>query len=193
MALPPSTETPRLRYLQTIVDAATDGGWADWPTPKETDYTQFGKIIVLFTYIDVSIRRIVEAAGNADCLDDKWKGRVGKLNIGEAEEAVLSLDWSDANRRALNQIAERRGLRNLIAHFAVRRFPNDDAFLFFTKSDRDFKRLYGRDPESGTIMTAILECSQLNDGFRHIHELQKWVTKASSEAEMLFLKLKAAE
>jgi hypothetical protein len=130
---------------------------------------------------------------NANCLDDKWKGRVGKLNIGEAEEAVLSLDWSDANRRALNQIAERRGLRNLIAHFAVRRFPNDDAFLFFTKSDRDFKRLYGRDPESGTIMTAILECSQLNDGFRHIHELQKWVTKASSEAEMLFLKLKAAE
>jgi hypothetical protein len=79
----------------------------------------------------------------------------------------------------------------LIAHFAVRRFPGDDAFLFFTKSDRDFKRLYGRDPGPGTIMTAILECSQLNDGFRHIHELQKWVTKAASEAELLFLKLKA--
>jgi hypothetical protein len=59
-----------------------------------------GKIIVLFTYIDVSIRRIVEAAGNANCLHDKWKGRVGKLNIGEAEEAVLSLDWSDPNRIA---------------------------------------------------------------------------------------------
>jgi hypothetical protein len=189
MALPPSTETPRLRYLQNIVDAATDGGWADWPTPKETDYTEFGKIIVLFTYIDVSIRRIVEAAGNANCLDDKWKGRVGKLNIGEAEEAVLSLDWSDPNRIALNQIVERRGLRNLIAHFAVRRFPSDDAFLFFTKSDRDFKRQYGRDPEPGTIMTAIVECSQLNDGFRHIHKLQVWVTKAASEAELLFLKL----
>jgi hypothetical protein len=66
MALPPSTETPRLRYLQNIVDAA-DGGWAGWPTPKETDYAQIGKIIVLFTYIDVSIRRIVEAAGNANC------------------------------------------------------------------------------------------------------------------------------
>jgi len=191
MALPPSTETPRLRYLQDIVDTATDAGWADWPTPKESDYTQFGKIIVLYSYIDVSIRRIVEAAGNADSLGDAWKGRVRKLNISEAEEAVLSLDWSDPNRTALNQIIERRGLRNLIAHFAVRRFPNDDALLFFTKSDRDFKRLYGGDPEPGTIMTAILECSQLNDGFRHIHELQKWVTKASSEAEVMFLKLKA--
>jgi hypothetical protein len=115
---------------------------------------------------------------------------VRKLNISEAEEAVLSLDWSDPNRTALNQIAERRGLRNLIAHFAVRRFPSDDAFLFFTKSDRDFKRQYGRDPEPGMIMTAIVESSQLNHGFRHIHKLQEWVTNAASEAELLFLKLK---
>jgi hypothetical protein len=95
MALPPNTETPRLRYLQDIVDTATDAGWIDWPTPKESDYTQFGKIIVLFSYIDVSIRRIVEAAGNANSLSDAWTGRVRKLNISEAEEAVLSLDWSD--------------------------------------------------------------------------------------------------
>src|SRR5260370_24030993 len=132
MALPPRTETPRLRYLQDSVDGATDGGWADWPTPKESDYTQFGKIIVLFSYIDVSICRIVEAAGNADSLGDALKGRVRKLNISDAEEDVLSLDWSDPNRTALNQIVERPGLRNLIAHFAVRRFPRDPAFLFFT-------------------------------------------------------------
>jgi hypothetical protein len=190
MALPKHTETPRLRHLQNIVDAATDAGWADWPMLKESDYTQFGKIIVLFNYIDVSIRRIVEAAGNADHLGDTWKGRVRKLNITEEEEAVLSLDWSDPNRMALNQIVERRRLRNMIAHFAVRRFPNDDALLFFTKSDRDFKRLYGKDPEPGTIMTAILECKQLNDGFRHVHELQLWITRAAPEAELLFQKLK---
>jgi len=31
-------------------------------------------------------------------------------------------------------------MRNLIAHFAIRRFPNDDAFLFIAKSARDFKK-----------------------------------------------------
>jgi hypothetical protein len=188
MALPKSTETPRLRYLQNVVDAAIDGEWTDWPMLKESDYTQFGKIIVLYSYIDVSIRRIVEAAGNAGSLTDPWKGRVRKLNITEAEEAVLSLDWSDPNRMALNQIVERRGLRNMIAHFAVRRFPNDDAYLFFTTSDRDFKRLYGIDPEPGTIMTAILECSEANGGFRHIRDLQMWVTQAAAEAERLLVK-----
>jgi hypothetical protein len=59
------------------------------------------------------------------------------------------------------------------------------------KATAIFKRLYGRDPEPGTIMTAILECSQLNDGFRHIHKLQEWVTKVASEAELLFLNRKA--
>ena len=190
MALPKHTETPRLRYLNNIVAAATDAGWTDWPMLRDSDYTQFGKIVVLFNYIDVSVRRIVEAAGNVGSLADPWKGRVRKLNISEAEEAVLSLDWSDPNRQALNQIVERRRLRNLIAHFAVRRFPKDDAYLFFTKSDRDFLRLYGGNPEPGTIMTAILECSQLNDGFRHIHDLQLWITKAAPEAELLFKNLK---
>jgi hypothetical protein len=189
MALPTSTETPRLKELQKILDGATDGAWADWPMLKDPDYTLFGKIIVLFGYIDVSIRRIVEAGGNANTLGDKWKGRVSKLNITEADEAVLSLDWSDANRAALNQISERRRLRNLIAHFAVRRFPDDDAFLFFTKSDRDFKQMYGNEPEPGIIMTAILEYEQVRDGFRHIHELQKWVTKAAAEAEHVLITL----
>src|SRR5450631_1521164 len=72
MALPTSTETPRLKELQKILDGATDGAWADWPMLKDPDYTLFGKIIVLFGYIDVSIRRIVEAGGNANTLGDKW-------------------------------------------------------------------------------------------------------------------------
>jgi hypothetical protein len=189
MALPTSTETPRLKKLQKILDGAIDGAWTEWPMLNDSDYTLFGKIIVLFGYIDVSIRRIVEAAGNANTLGDKWKGRVSKLNITEADEAVLSLDWSDSNRTALNQISERRRLRNLIAHFAVRRFPDDDAFLFFTKSDRDFKQMYGREPEPGIIMTAILEYEQARDGFRHIHELQKWVTRVAAEAEHVLITL----
>jgi hypothetical protein len=187
MALPKNTETPRLLDLREIVNGATDGEWTDWPMLSEKDYTQFGKIIVLFSYIDVSIRRIVEAAGNAGILGDPWNGRVGKLNITEAEEAIMSLDWSDENRLALTQIAERRGLRNLVAHFAVRRFPNDDAFLFFTKSDRDFKRQFGRDPEPGIIMTSIMEGPHLDAGFRHIMKLQLWITKAAADAEHVLI------
>jgi hypothetical protein len=191
MALPKSVETPRLRYLQNIVDA-DEGGWPDWPMLTEDDYTQFGKIVVLYSYIDLNLRRIVEAAGNGGVLKAPWAGRVRKLTIGEAEEAVQSLpDWSEPNKMALDQIVDRRGLRNLIAHFAVRRFPADDAYLFFTKSDRDFKRVYGVDPAPGVICTGIVECSQVIDGFRHIRDLQTWLAKVTAEAEKLFITSKS--
>ena len=191
MALPKNSETPRLRELQKIVDQSTESGWVDWPSRKESDYTNFGKIIVLFSHMDVNIRRIVEAAEHAGVLREPWTGKVRKLNITDAEAAVVSLpDWSEANKTALAQITERRGLRNLIAHFAVRRFPDDDAFLFFTKSDRDFKRLNGTDPDPGMIMTAIVEGQQVVDGFRHIRDLQMWLAKVTAEAEGLFLRLK---
>lgn len=190
MALPQNTETPRLLYLRSIVERATEDEWTDWPMLTEGDYTQFGKIIVLFSYIDVSIRRIAEAAGNAGYLAEPWKGRVRKLNITEAEKAVMSLDWSDENRTALTQIEERRGLRNLVAHFAARRFPEDDAFIFFTKSDRDFKRLFGKDPEPGMIMYSIMDSSHVDAGFRHIMRLQLWISRAAAEAEHVLITLK---
>lgn len=140
----------------------------------------------------MSLRRIVEAAENAGLLKEPWTGRVRKLTIVEAEEAVLSLpEWSSENITALGQITERRGLRNLIAHFAVRRFPNDDAFLFFTKSDRDFKRIYGEDPAPGIIVTAVMQANQITDGFKHIHSLQLWVARTAAEVEVLLSKSSA--
>lgn len=51
VALPKSTEAPELVRLHALVDAEQRAGWADWPAVKESDYTTFGKIIVLFSYI----------------------------------------------------------------------------------------------------------------------------------------------
>lgn len=186
MALPKSVESPQLRRLHDLVDAAGDAGWTTWPELKDTDYTRFGKIVVLFSYIDVSLRRIAEAADHAGVLKPPWASRARKLNMTEVEDAVRSLpDWSEPNYTALNQITERRGFRNLIAHFGVRRFPTDDAFFFFTKSERDFKRVHGFDPEPGVLMTAVMEAIQVSDGLKHINKLQQWIARAAAEAERI--------
>ncbi len=71
-------------------------------------------------------------------------GDVGKLTAPDVAEAIQALPcWDDAGRKALAEIEEMRGFRNLAAHFAIRRFPSDDAFLFVAKSARDFKRQFG--------------------------------------------------
>src|SRR5690348_2482949 len=104
MAIPGSVETPRLRELHNLVEASTESGWADWPDPRDGDYLTIGKIVALYSYIDVNLRRIVEAAANASILESKYAGRVSKLRIHEVEDAVRSLpEVSEANLNALNQ------------------------------------------------------------------------------------------
>jgi hypothetical protein len=68
-------------------------------------------------------------------------------------------------------------LRNLVAHFMVRRFPNDDAYLFVTKSAKDYKRAFGTEPAFGVAMTAIVECQQVKDALHRIEHIHNWLAQ----------------
>jgi hypothetical protein len=61
------------------------------------------------------------------------------------------------NALALRRIKEFRKLRNLLGHFAVKRFPAEDALVFVTKSAADYKRVLGAAPDPGVVMTAVAD------------------------------------
>jgi hypothetical protein len=61
MALPKSQETPRGRHLQDILEKAAATDLAGWPMLNEKDYVLVGAFIVLFSYIDLNLRRVIEA------------------------------------------------------------------------------------------------------------------------------------
>jgi hypothetical protein len=186
--LPKSVETPRLKVLQEIAANAAASDLAGWPMLKEKDYVLIGGIVVLFSYIDLDLRRIVEAADFAGALKAPWNGKTANLTAADVEKVVLSLpDWSPPNEYALNQIREMRSARNLFAHFAVRRFPNDDAFIFIAKSARDFKRQFGTDPEPGAVMTAVSEVDQVKGVLKHIESLHTWLSKMTPTIEEMFV------
>lgn len=182
--LPKSVETPGLRRLQDIVakSAATD--LAGWPMLNKGDYVLVGGIVVLFSYIDLNLRRILEVFDNAMLLREPWVGNVGELMAAEVAEAIQTLPcWDDPGRKALGEIEELRSFRNLVAHFAIRRFPADDAFLFVAKSARDFKRQFGFNPTPGSILTAIVEVEQIKEAVRHIEHVQNWLARAAPKLE----------
>jgi hypothetical protein len=70
-----------------------------------------------------------------------------------------------------------------MAHFAVRRFPNEDAFVFITKSAPDFKRVLGYNPEPGMVMTGVVDVAQTRDALKIIDRLLKWLSQATHEVE----------
>jgi hypothetical protein len=184
MALPKSTPTPRTRYLQDIVNAATASDLAGWPMLNEKDYVLVGAFIVLFSYIDFNLRRVIEVFDKTGRLGAPWKGKTRNLNAVEVAAAIQSLDcWDEAGRKALNDVEELRKFRNLVAHFAVRRFPADEAFVFLAKSARDFKQQFGTDREQGAALSAVVDRDQMLGALRHVEHVQNWLATSTAKLE----------
>jgi len=180
--LPRNIETARGRRLQDIVQASSEENLFSWPDLNDDDYARIGKLIVTFSYIDFNIRRIVDDHDDAGLLCEPWKGRSKKLRMFEAEEALKSiLHENETHRVALFRITELRGLRNLVAHFAIKRFPDDDAFLFLGKSASDYRQIFGGEPDPALMLTAVLESSTITNALKELRGLQNWIATASSQ------------
>ncbi len=150
MSLPKSSSTPRGEYLQSIVAKTRATDLLSWPQPTD-DYELLGEFIAVYSFIDFNLRRFMEVLDHADVLPQAWKGKKGeKLPISDVDKVIRAMPgWDQKNILALERIERYRGLRNLLAHFAARRFPNDDAYLFVTKSARDYRQQFGRDSRPG--------------------------------------------
>jgi hypothetical protein len=189
--LPKSISTERGRQLQAILSASPPEVLVQWPMPTKDDYVLIGAIIVLYSYIDLNLRRILEVVDLAGVLPPPWKGTTANLTIADVQKAIQSLpDWSESNLYALRQIEEFRGIRNLLAHFAIRRFPEDDAFVFVTKSARDYKREFGADPQPGAVMTGVAEVGQIREIIKVVEKLVTWLSQATAQIEDQYFRLR---
>src|SRR5438128_869821 len=93
-----------------------------------------------------------EVLDHAKALPPAWLGKTAKMHLSDVETILETApDISPNNALALSRIKEFRKLRNLLAHFAVKRFPTEDALVFVTKSAADYKRVLGAEPDPGVV------------------------------------------
>jgi hypothetical protein len=112
-----------------------------------------------------------------------------KLHLSDIETILeTGPDIAPSNALALRRIKEFRKLRNLLAHFAVKRFPTEDALVFVTKSAADYKKVLGAEPDPGVVMTAVADIGQIRDVCRMIEEIQHWLSAATNDLENAYLK-----
>jgi hypothetical protein len=187
VALPSSIETERNRYLMDLVGNASEPV-IDWPAPNRDDVVLIGKIAMLYSYIDFNLRRMIEVLDHAKALPPVWSRKTAKMHLSDVETVLeTASDTAPNNALALRRIKEFRKLRNLLAHFAVKRFPAEDALVFVTKSATDYKRVLGAEPDPGVVMTAVADLSQIRDVCRMIEEIQHWLSAATNDLENAFL------
>jgi hypothetical protein len=184
MALPPSRETPRGQYLMDILKGAAEDVTQHWPNPTKEDLALIGSIVVMYNYMDFNLRRFVEILDHENLLPEVWKGKTGRMPIADLENILEAMpEMAASNQIAIQRIREGRKLRNLLAHFAVRRFPKEDAFVFVTKYAPDFKRVLGYEPEPGIVMTSVADGQQLRDLSKMLDGLMQWLATATREIE----------
>jgi hypothetical protein len=181
VALPKQMETPRLLELRAKVAATPEKALENWPLVIRSDYTLFGKYITLFGYIDLNLRRIVEAGAQAGLIKET-QTPASDLNMDKVETAIQSLPgWTIENKKTIGLIKELRKRRNILAHFGVKRFPNDDAFLFITKSAQDFREAFGEEPTPYQMMFAVAKCASVRGALKKVAEVEHWLSYVSAE------------
>jgi hypothetical protein len=183
-----STETENGLPLRAIVDNTSADALAQWPMLRSDDYSLIGGYIVLYSYIDFNLRRMVESVEEAGELRF-GKGKAGLLTIADVERAIQTVPeiYQGANKIAIDRIIDLRGMRNLLAHFSIRRFPEDEAFLFVTRSFRDYQREFGSEPQPNEALTAITEIEQIREAQKEVERLLDWLSKATVQVEEQWL------
>ncbi|WP_316169379.1 hypothetical protein [Bradyrhizobium sp. SZCCHNRI1058] len=177
MALPRASETERTVHLRKIVESAENV--VEWPRLTDEDLLLFARIIHMYSSIDFLLRMTVEVMDQNGLVASEWRGRTAKIsNMYELNRAICSGQfWNEGHRSAFAAIEEHRRARNLVAHFIARRFPNENAFIFMTKSASDFKQVYGVHPSDGTMLYGVTDAEQLAGLIPVLKGILSWLSR----------------
>lgn len=180
MALPPNSETERGVYLRNVFyNTHPTEVFSKWPKLTVEDHAIVGRLINLYSFIEINLRRLVESWTDADLLP---KGRIKDLPLSRVEElAQTVLPWPEANLFALKKMAELRSLRNLVAHFGMMRFPDDDAFLFIAKSEADYKKQTGEQSAEDVMLIAVLDGPVLPGLVQELEGMAQWLATVTAQ------------
>ncbi len=152
MALPPNNPNAVTDAVAKEIETAAAKNLAALPDVDSGDLAIFGTLIQYFAFMDFNLRRAIETFHFEKMLPEKhaklWPqslpdsgltealGDIIKAMDPEKEKIEESLIW-------LKVIDSTRLKRNLVAHFAAKRYTGHDVYVFASKSYKDAKKVLG--------------------------------------------------
>jgi hypothetical protein len=186
MALPPQNATPRLERMQREVDRL-GGQLFEFPHLQPSDYQLFGAYIQMYNFIDMNLRRCVEAFHQGNVLpgDVRWQRLREAELVGVVIRVVRTMDPAlepmEETISRLNEIEFRRSFRNMMGHFAARRYPNEEAIVFFSNDHRDSMRIHDRPLEPTMLLNSLVEVPVLRELMTHVAQYERWIALKTHE------------
>ncbi|CAO4147066.1 hypothetical protein LPLAFNJD_LOCUS2355 [Methylorubrum aminovorans] len=159
------------------------------PQLHDDDCIKIARIIIVFNYIEMNMRRMIEIFLRANKISTKHLKYGSYVDIANLNDKLLEgFNNLDISRKEIEHIEFRlkdiaycRNFRNMVAHSAARRFPNEPAVVFFSKDDKESIRRTGSPVGFDHLSWMIILDDDLKMLLDRITEHEVWVAKATTK------------
>ncbi len=190
MALPREIRTAKVIEVDEAIKKMSPQKLSALPSLDEDDFKVFGALIHHFCFIDLNLRRAPEVFAIAKMLPKSVTNRYRNLPDSELAEVLIKIvQGMDATVEDiptaltfLEGISKARGNRNLVGHFAGKRFPNKDVYVFVSKSDKDARKA-GIGLGLGHVHMAVVGRSEFWAMTNTVGQAQLWLANKYEEWE----------
>ena len=194
MALPGEFRTDKVTSIEEAVRNLSAQQLAALPPLDDADFHLFGVIIQHFGFIDLNLRRAIEIFYIAKRLPDLASKAFPNLQDSALTDVLIAviegMEYGAepvATVDQLKAIAQCRRYRNLIAHFAAKRYPGADVFVFASKHDRDARKVLGRTLSEHRVHFAVAGRAEFYIMARGLGDLQAWLSTKVPEWDQRYL------
>ena len=99
-----------------------------------------------------------------------------------AEDFATAVTWIEV-------IGTTRGQRNLVSHFAGKRFPKHDTYVFVSKSEKDARKVLGFGVAQHEVHTVVAARSDFREMTKSAKSALNWLAKKVPEWNGLYLRV----
>lgn len=195
MALPNELRAEKVVAVQQAMSKMSPDEIGALPPLDADDFQMFGALGQTYCFIDLNLRRAIEVLHHAKRLsreDIKQYPHYSDAALtGVVMRAVKSMDPKAENLEEtlfrLGEIEHCRSYRNLVSHFAGKRFPNEDVLVFASKSDKDARRVMGKTLKLHHVHIAVGGRSELFEMVKLVDGHQRWLSEKVIEWDKRYL------
>jgi len=196
MALPNPVVAAKVRAVSEAIGKMSPQQLGALPSLDAEDFQLFGAISQHYCFLDLNLRRALEIMHLAKQLPPEYvkkypnytdasltnvlRGSVEKMdgNVENVGEALFRLE----------EIGRCRSYRNLLNHFAGKRYPNEDVYVFASKSDKDARQVLGKELARHQVHFSIAGRSELFELEKLLNDHQAWISQKIPEWDTRYLK-----
>jgi hypothetical protein len=184
MALPKEVLTEKVLAIREAIRKMTSEELGALPSLQDDDFRLLGIIVQTYCFIDLNLRRALEIMRMAKRLPPQHLKKYPNYSdahlAGILIETVRGMDPTVENVEEsvfrLGEIDHCRGYRNVVSHFAAKRYPDEDVYVFASKSDKDARKALGRDLANHRVHLTIAGRSEFFELATLVDSHQVWLS-----------------